>query len=159
MHLHCTHYNTQRYITYVTIYIRLKFVTFSKKASFLTQDKRYNVVDSLEHPYLDEGRMRYHSCMCTCCTSTPCGTRQYTTDSEPVASQPFDDTWESEVCQFVHIPPNWQSPFSRFSLEAVSNLIMFFFSLLIQSFVFLDFFFFCSSRLILMFDMKLVCLL
>ncbi|MCL4151819.1 UNVERIFIED_CONTAM: hypothetical protein GTU68_054848, partial [Idotea baltica] len=66
-------------------------------------DKRYNVVDALEHPYLDEGRMRYHSCMCTCCGTTPCGNRQYTADSEPIASQLFDDSWESEIKSILQL--------------------------------------------------------
>jgi len=35
----------------------------------LDPEKRVNVVEALNHPYLDEGRLRYHSCMCTCCTN------------------------------------------------------------------------------------------
>src|SRR4051812_41949855 len=33
------------------------------------QDKRINCVDALAHPYLEEGCLRYHSCMCKCCVS------------------------------------------------------------------------------------------
>jgi nemo like kinase len=35
----------------------------------LDPEKRVNVVEALNHPYHDEGRLRYHSCMCTCCTN------------------------------------------------------------------------------------------
>ena len=35
--------------------------------------KRISVTDALSHPYLDEGRLRYHTCMCTCCKTTPSG--------------------------------------------------------------------------------------
>lgn len=90
----------------------------------LDPEKRVNVVEALNHPYLDEGRLRYHSCMCACCTnngsstnSNPqtgsttasagsggnaaggngSGPRRYTTDFEPVAERPFDDLWEREL--------------------------------------------------------------
>lgn len=38
--------------------------------------KRITAVDALSHPYLDEGRLRYHTCMCMCCHDTLTG-RQY----------------------------------------------------------------------------------
>ncbi|KAK0086633.1 hypothetical protein PV325_002809 [Microctonus aethiopoides] len=60
-------------------------------------DKRITVVDALAHPYLDEGRLRYHSCMCTCCYTTSAGMRQYTSDFEPATSHPFDDLWERKL--------------------------------------------------------------
>ncbi|CAB3371778.1 Hypothetical predicted protein [Cloeon dipterum] len=60
-------------------------------------DKRISVVDALAHPYLDEGRLRYHSCMCKCCYTTPAGLRQYTSDFEPAAPLPFDDHWEKNL--------------------------------------------------------------
>lgn len=62
-----------------------------------TQDKRITVVDALAHPYLDEGRLRYHSCMCTCCYTTSAGMRQYRVDFEPSAAHPFDDLWERKL--------------------------------------------------------------
>jgi len=55
------------------------------------------VVDALAHPYLDEGRLRYHSCMCTCCYTTSAGMRQYRVDFEPSAAHPFDDLWERKL--------------------------------------------------------------
>ncbi|XP_076674105.1 serine/threonine-protein kinase nemo isoform X2 [Andrena cerasifolii] len=60
-------------------------------------DKRITVVNALAHPYLDEGRLRYHSCMCTCCYTTSAGMRQYTGDFEPATSHPFDDLWERKL--------------------------------------------------------------
>ncbi|CAD7002358.1 unnamed protein product [Ceratitis capitata] len=65
--------------------------------SFSPQDKRITVTDALAHPYLDEGRLRYHSCMCKCCFTTSAGMRQYTADFEPSAGQPFDDLWERKL--------------------------------------------------------------
>lgn len=59
-------------------------------------DKRISCTDALAHPYLDEGRLRYHSCMCRCCLNTAAG-RQYTNDFEPVASGPFDDSFEKDL--------------------------------------------------------------
>lgn len=64
---------------------------------FILQDKRISVTDALAHPYLDEGRLRYHSCMCKCCFTTPAGMRQYTNDFEPSAGQAFDDLWERKL--------------------------------------------------------------
>lgn len=63
----------------------------------LDPDKRISVTEALNHPYMDEGRLRYHSCMCACCHSAPSGMRQYTRDFEPVAEEPFDDSWECEL--------------------------------------------------------------
>ncbi|KAM7312200.1 serine/threonine-protein kinase NLK [Ixodes scapularis] len=59
-------------------------------------DKRITCADALSHPYLEEGRLRYHSCMCRCCQSTPAG-RHYVADFEPVAAHPFDDSFESDL--------------------------------------------------------------
>nr|CAG4641645.1 EOG090X04Z1 [Eurycercus lamellatus] len=63
--------------------------------------KRINVIDALAHPYLDEGRLRFHSCMCRCCqTASQPGTvavRRYASDLEPSAVQPFEDHWEREL--------------------------------------------------------------
>jgi len=78
-------------------------VHFLCQMLMLDPEKRVNVVDALNHPYLDEGRLRYHSCMCSCCTNTAgsgasnAGPRRYTTEFEPVAERPFDDLWEREL--------------------------------------------------------------
>lgn len=59
-------------------------------------EKRISCSDALSHPYLDEGRLRYHSCMCCCCHTTTAG-RHYVADFEPVALQPFDDAFEKDL--------------------------------------------------------------
>jgi len=58
--------------------------------------KRITAADALAHPYLDEGRLRYHSCMCKCCHTTTAG-RQYTNDFEPICHQPFSYAFEDEL--------------------------------------------------------------
>ncbi|XP_025423481.1 serine/threonine-protein kinase NLK [Sipha flava] len=61
-------------------------------------DKRMSVMDALVHPYIDEGRLRYHSCMCKCCFTVPLtGLRHFCMDYEPIAPQTFDDKWEKKL--------------------------------------------------------------
>lgn len=66
-------------------------------------DKRITVTDALAHPYLDEGRLRYHSCMCTCCYTTNTGLRQYTNEFEPVTPYTFDDHWEHKLVSIQQV--------------------------------------------------------
>ena len=56
-------------------------------------DKRISCTNALSHPYLDEGRLRYHSCMCRCC-HTIGGVRRYASDLEPLSCAVFDDCFE-----------------------------------------------------------------
>ncbi|KAM8902755.1 serine/threonine-protein kinase NLK [Spinachia spinachia] len=58
--------------------------------------KRISAKDALAHPYLDEGRLRYHTCMCRCCYTTSPG-RVYTSDFEPVTEPKFDDGFEKNL--------------------------------------------------------------
>ncbi|KAH0626396.1 hypothetical protein JD844_001354 [Phrynosoma platyrhinos] len=58
--------------------------------------KRISAKDALSHPYLDEGRLRYHTCMCTCCFSVSSG-RVYTSDFEPRADPMFDGSYEKNL--------------------------------------------------------------
>ncbi|XP_019722045.1 nemo-like kinase, type 1 [Hippocampus comes] len=58
--------------------------------------KRISGGDALSHPYLDEGRLRYHTCMCQCCYSVPSG-RVYTRDFEPAAERPFSHSSENSL--------------------------------------------------------------
>ena len=60
------------------------------------QAKRISGSDALSHPYLDEGRLRYHTCMCQCCYSVPSG-RVYTRDFEPPAERPFSHSYENSL--------------------------------------------------------------
>ncbi|CAL4119865.1 unnamed protein product, partial [Meganyctiphanes norvegica] len=83
-------YTLSSHATHEAVHLLTQMLSFDP-------DKRLRVTEALAHPYLDEGRLRYHSCMCTCCASTNCGSRQYTHDFEPKASHPFDDNWESDL--------------------------------------------------------------
>lgn len=65
-------------------------------ACLYVQAKRISGSDALSHPYLDEGRLRYHTCMCQCCYSVPSG-RVYTRDFEPVAERPFSHSYENSL--------------------------------------------------------------
>ncbi|XP_051814292.1 serine/threonine-protein kinase NLK isoform X2 [Acanthochromis polyacanthus] len=58
--------------------------------------KRISAKDALAHPYLDEGRLRYHTCMCKCCFTTSSG-RVYTSDFEPITNPKFDDGFEKNL--------------------------------------------------------------
>uniref|UniRef100_A0AAY5EHF9 Mitogen-activated protein kinase n=1 Tax=Electrophorus electricus TaxID=8005 RepID=A0AAY5EHF9_ELEEL len=58
--------------------------------------KRISGSDALSHPYLDEGRLRYHTCMCQCCYSVPSG-RVYTRDFEPAAERLFSHSYEESM--------------------------------------------------------------
>ncbi|PIO69341.1 kinase domain protein [Teladorsagia circumcincta] len=63
-------------------------------------DKRATVEQALKHSYLDEGRMRFHSCMCSCCyTNNPGNTRIFSTDPDPMHEMPFDPKWEKELAR------------------------------------------------------------
>ena len=74
--------------------------------SFIAQDKRISVVDALNHPYLDEGRLRYHSCMCKCCYTTSNSMRQFSIDLEPVAPRAFQDSWEKKLTNIQQVKGN-----------------------------------------------------
>jgi len=63
---------------------------------YFNPSKRISVADALTHPYLDEGRLRFHTCMCTCCISTSNG-RKYANDLEPCAPAPYDLTYEDNL--------------------------------------------------------------
>uniref|UniRef100_A0A915Q8D5 Mitogen-activated protein kinase n=1 Tax=Setaria digitata TaxID=48799 RepID=A0A915Q8D5_9BILA len=60
-------------------------------------EKRVTVDTALSHRYLDEGRMRFHSCMCSCCYTTPANVRIFSQILDPVHEHPFDPRWEKEL--------------------------------------------------------------
>lgn len=76
--------------TYEAVHLLTQMLT-------LDPEKRITVTEALNHPYLDDGRMRYHSCMCACCVTQHNGQRQYVRDFDPVADRSFDDAWEREL--------------------------------------------------------------
>lgn len=49
-------------------------------------EKRLTVEEALKHPYLEEGRMRFHSCMCSCCYTTIKRERVFTKNFDPCVS-------------------------------------------------------------------------
>lgn len=69
----------------------------------VVQARRIGVEEALKHPYLDEGRLRFHSCMCRCCRTSSSGLRIYAADLEPCTEQHFDDRWEKKVMSLQQI--------------------------------------------------------
>ncbi|XP_064620351.1 serine/threonine-protein kinase NLK-like [Lineus longissimus] len=59
-------------------------------------EKRITAIDALAHPYLEEGRLRYHSCMCKCCQNTSAG-RQYCAEFESICTHPFSYAFEDDL--------------------------------------------------------------
>lgn len=65
-------------------------------------DKRIDSTTALRHPYLEEGRMRYHSCMCRCCHSIS-GQRKFCSNLEPDAQVAFDDAFERDLVTVMQV--------------------------------------------------------
>ncbi|XP_030403696.1 serine/threonine-protein kinase NLK2-like isoform X1 [Gopherus evgoodei] len=59
--------------------------------------RRISAREALAHPYLQEGRLRYHTSMCRCCHGLGSG-RVYTSEFEPPAAPRFDDAYERGLC-------------------------------------------------------------
>jgi nemo like kinase len=62
-------------------------------------DKRLTADKALQQRYLHEGRLRYHSCMCTCCMRTPNGL-QFNSNLEPSCPFLYDDADEKFTNMF-----------------------------------------------------------
>ena len=61
-------------------------------------EKRTLCVDELfDHPFLEGGRIHYHTFLCSCCHGAGRATRQYCHDLEPVAKKKFDPSYEREL--------------------------------------------------------------
>ncbi|CAD5215034.1 unnamed protein product [Bursaphelenchus okinawaensis] len=82
-----------------------KFSTLDPEALLLLRNllqfdpsKRYNVFQALSSPYLDEGRMRFHSCMCSCCTHKR--DQRMVRDLDPEHKLPFSSQWEKDLSRF-----------------------------------------------------------
>lgn len=75
-------YSLSLQATHEAVHLLCQMLVFNPK-------NRISCVDALSHPYLDEGRLRYHSCMCHCCHST-CSGRVFVSDFEPSALHVFD---------------------------------------------------------------------
>ena len=64
----------------------------------LPQSKRLSCMDALYHPFLEEGRIRYHTFLCSCChTPSTGGGRKFCRDLEPGSPKKFDPGYEREL--------------------------------------------------------------
>ncbi|GMT19223.1 hypothetical protein PFISCL1PPCAC_10520 [Pristionchus fissidentatus] len=72
-------------------------VDLLQKLLTFNPDDRMTVQDALNHPYISDGRMRFHSCMCSCCSTLPSGQRQFHPNLEPHHEEPFNPIWEREL--------------------------------------------------------------
>jgi nemo like kinase len=59
--------------------------------------KRLTATEALCHPYLENGRLRYHSGLCTCCHVADGCQRQFCKDFEPSSPKKFDTGLERDM--------------------------------------------------------------
>lgn len=57
-------------------------------------EKRLTAEKALQARYVNEGRLRYHSCMCACCVRTHAGGLQFCSNLEPQCGFVYDDSDE-----------------------------------------------------------------
>jgi len=67
------------------------------------KERRISAADALLHPYLEDGRLRYHSCMCRCCYRVAGGRTVFADDPEPSHLQPFEPHFEQELSSISRI--------------------------------------------------------
>lgn len=77
-------------------------------------NKRFTTMEALQSPFLNDGRLRFHSCMCTCCKYIN-GKKIFTFDLEPIPIISYNDRFESSLknteqakdslLQFIHSSP------------------------------------------------------
>ncbi|CAB60300.2 Serine/threonine kinase NLK [Caenorhabditis elegans] len=73
-------------------------VDLLQKLLHFDPDKRISVEEALQHRYLEEGRLRFHSCMCSCCYTKPnMPSRLFAQDLDPRHESPFDPKWEKDM--------------------------------------------------------------
>lgn len=66
--------------------------------------KRISAVNALMHPYVEEGRIRYHACMCSCCPNALLSfSVQSIEDFEPVCQKPFQMNFEDRLSSKAEI--------------------------------------------------------
>lgn len=70
-------------------------------------EKRLSAEKALQARYINEGRLRYHSCMCTCCVRTHSGGLQFCSNLEPQSGFIYDDSDEKfysvqSAKEFIH---------------------------------------------------------
>ncbi|XP_025090689.1 serine/threonine-protein kinase NLK-like isoform X1 [Pomacea canaliculata] len=86
-----TMYSLSSQATHEAVHLLTRMLVFNP-------DKRITASDALTHPYLDEGRLRFHSCMCKCCVVPGNGSaRNFVSDFEPVCPAPFSYDFEDHL--------------------------------------------------------------
>jgi nemo like kinase len=58
--------------------------------------ERYTTHEALMSRFVSDGRMRFHSCMCSCCNTIE-EKRNFCQELEPVPRQVFNDSYESSL--------------------------------------------------------------
>jgi nemo like kinase len=66
-------------------------------------ERRITAANALYHPYLEDGRLRYHSCMCRCCSHDVDGRTIFCDDLEPCHAQPFNSRFEKELISMMRV--------------------------------------------------------
>lgn len=66
-------------------------------------ERRISASNALLHPYLEDGRLRYHSCMCQCCRRDADGRTVFADELEPGHAHPFDVHFEKELVSVMRI--------------------------------------------------------
>ncbi|GMS83010.1 hypothetical protein PENTCL1PPCAC_5185, partial [Pristionchus entomophagus] len=75
-------------------------VDFITKLLAFNPEKRLSALEAAHHQFLVEGRLRFHSCLCTCCMTNPSTRlRHFCEDFEPAHQKPFDARWEHELAR------------------------------------------------------------
>ena len=86
-------YSLSPQATHEAVHLLSQMLTFDP-------DKRISVEEAIAHPYLEEGRMRFHSCMCSCCYTSGTGQRVFCGSLDPHHEEPFENQWEKDLSKF-----------------------------------------------------------
>ncbi|CAD5121101.1 DgyrCDS9641 [Dimorphilus gyrociliatus] len=99
-------YNLSSHTSHEAVHLLSRMLVFRP-------DKRIDADEGLSHPYIEEGRLRYHSCMCKCCGTAPNGARQYALELEPGCIEPFTTDMERGLTTVQNV----RSKLNRFIAE------------------------------------------
>ncbi|XP_065893316.1 serine/threonine-protein kinase NLK2-like [Dysidea avara] len=80
-------YNLSGNATHSAVHLLTQILVFNPH-------KRLSCAEALCHPYLEDGRMRYHSFLCNCCFQNIEGARVFSKDMEPNSTRYFDPSFE-----------------------------------------------------------------
>ena len=82
---------------------RVSCVRVNKMLHCVMKERRITAANALYHPYLEDGRLRYHSCMCRCCNRDIDGRTLFSDDLEPCHPQPFISRFEKELVSMMRV--------------------------------------------------------